>query len=297
MWCSTAELVSNAVSQLQNSPMVIVDCEGRSIGTSAGALSLVTVGTHDARSIFVFDILSLDNIARQPLIDLLADEQKPKLLWDGRMDSIEFRREFGITLGRAWDLQLVDVNSRKYWGDRSGRQSITQRWHALHSVRHMDLDGVYSLSGLKNVLKDHGLFTVQAREHVDHSRWMERPLPADYLRYAKRDIELIARVYQVFSSRGYMPEDRQQLLEEQSKRYHNIHDGPLVRETIFNSSNILPMDVLNEPSHEETLLKQCDKCSRKLSPASFEYASLKNGRKLSHQTCKVCRIAQARVGI
>ncbi|KAH7063014.1 ribonuclease H-like domain-containing protein [Auriculariales sp. MPI-PUGE-AT-0066] len=285
MWCTSASTVQYAVSQLEACPHIIVDCEGRDLGRASGALSIICVGTHDAKSIFIFDVLRLTAAARQPLADLLASEEQPKLVWDGRMDAIELQREFGIKFGRPWDLQLADIPSRKQRGDITGRSGITESTHPLHSVSHMDLDGIFNLTSLKKVLDIHnasgGSDAPQGK--TDHSRWMHRPLPRDLVSYAENDIAIIARVYQIFSSRGYIRRNNQVLLEQQSARYVNMHPGPVPGNSPYHTSNLLPMDILDDPDLSSGRKKRCSKCKR-----------VRGGKISVHPHCKVCNVLLVR---
>lgn len=205
--CNTPQSVDAAMRILILSPYLLVDCEGRDIGTESGALSIISVGTHDASYVFFFDVLSLHPHDLAPLLHLLATPVVQKVFWDGRMDAVELRRSLGVTICRPCDLQIVDINSRKARGDLNGRKWVNIPWHPLHHVQHLDISGVHGLTGLKSAPKVHGVGHLVAsaspsnsvcllRSHtvadardelpVDHELWMHRPLPNHYLDYALR---------------------------------------------------------------------------------------------------------------
>jgi exonuclease 3'-5' domain-containing protein 1 len=121
---------------------------------------------------------------------------------------------------------------------------------------------------------------------------MQRPLPVHYLEYALKDIVLIAALYHIFCTRGYMLPFHDPTVEDQSVRYLNIHNAPLSADEVFLKSNILPLEVLEAPL--ETPNRQCDKCCRWLTEQSFLYPVLWRGAMARHATCKVCFILLAR---
>ncbi|KAH7108428.1 ribonuclease H-like domain-containing protein [Auriculariales sp. MPI-PUGE-AT-0066] len=297
--CNTPQSLHTAMRLLVLSPYLLVDCEGRDIGTDGGALSIVSVGTHDASFVFFFDVLSLTATDLEPLRHLLASPSVQKVFWDGRMDAVELRRTLGVSICRPCDLQIVDINSRKPRGDLNGRKWVSIPWHPLHHVAHMDLTDVHGLIGLKSAPRVHGLSNLitNTREElpVDHEMWMNRPLPTHYLDYALKDIVLLAALYQIFSARGYMLPYHDPTLESQSVRYLNIHNAPLPADEQYLKSNLLPMEILQEPL--ERPARQCDKCQRWLTEQSFLFPVLLRGAMSRHTTCKVCFVLATRTEI
>ena len=153
--CNTIELVRTAAAQLSVHPYVFVDCEGRDLGDDTGALSTIAMGTPNGSSVFLFDALALDAAALKPVIDILTSSSIAKVVWDGRMDAIEFKRSFGIIINKVWDLQLLDITTRALRGDQDGRKNIHRFWHPLNLVAHLNIDGVHGLTGLKKAMKAH----------------------------------------------------------------------------------------------------------------------------------------------
>ncbi|KAH7087261.1 hypothetical protein BKA62DRAFT_597305, partial [Auriculariales sp. MPI-PUGE-AT-0066] len=219
-----------------------------------------------------------------------------KLMWNGRRDAIEIRRVLHASVGCVWDLQLVDITSRSLRGDQTGRAGIDDSSHPLHTVSDMDLGGIFALTSVYDVLKVHNVKggpEPGPELDADDPRWMERPLPPDFLRHAERDILLIARTYQIFSSRGYLRHEYQLLLEQQSSRYINMFNKP-IEKSIFATSGTLPMDVLNDPELDHTPKKQCNKCHRTLSAPCFVLSKYPHKRKRPQTTCKVCFVNKER---
>jgi len=169
MLCDTPQLVQFAVSRLRCSPRIIVDCEGQDLGCDTGLLSIISVGTEDGGAIFLFDVRLVSKAAIQPLVDLLADRLVPKLMWDGRRDSIEIRREFDIEIGRPWDLQLVDITSRKLRGIVGGHEFPARTSQPLSCMTHVDFADVHTLTSLKSVLTVHGVRQAAGQCRPEHS--------------------------------------------------------------------------------------------------------------------------------
>jgi len=168
--CNTPQALHAAIRILVLSPYLLVDCEGRDIGTEGGALSIVSVGTHDASYVFLVDCLSLSPQDLAPLLQLLASPAIQKVFWDGRLDAVELRRTLGVSICRPCDLQIVDITSRKARGDLNNRKWVHIPWHPLHHVQHMDISGVHALTGLKSAPRVHGVTNLISSAHVVHLR-------------------------------------------------------------------------------------------------------------------------------
>ncbi|KZV84855.1 hypothetical protein EXIGLDRAFT_575876, partial [Exidia glandulosa HHB12029] len=264
-----------------------IDCEGDNLGCEGGRLSLISIGTPDAGYIFLFDVLALSTDELRPIIDILADTNILKVVWDGRMDSIEFLREFGISLGRVLDLQIVDLVSRQWRVGESAESRMERPLDPLHRVRHLDTFGIHGLGGLKGALQEHGIYGIGAlgclvrhtvshmvnpektqgkKSNVDHTQWLTRPLPLQYTAYAAEDIWILSKVFEVFHARAYF---RSLELEIQSQRYVNMHRGvPPQSGDIYRSSNLLPMEIIEAPVARNSS-RVCEGCHRVLGDACF----------------------------
>ena len=156
--CDSPQSTQDAVVTLKRASYLFISCEGHDLGREFGALSIVVIGSPGAKDVFIFDVSTLTTLAAvKPLTELLCRTRIPKFFWDGRTDAIEFRRTFGMTAGRALDLQLVDIGSRKMRGDKNGRKYISRMWCPLRLVRHLDLTGVHFLTALKKAPQVHGI--------------------------------------------------------------------------------------------------------------------------------------------
>ncbi|KZV86317.1 hypothetical protein EXIGLDRAFT_572341, partial [Exidia glandulosa HHB12029] len=269
--CATASAAARAVRDLQSSSHLFVDLEGRDLGCEGGALSVISVGTALARKIYIFDVLSLHFSDIRPLLKIIADPYTLKIVWDGRMDSIELRRTFRIDFGRVLDLQVADVISRPERGAEDEERKFRD-WHPLRTVCRYDTSGVHALTGLKNALTEHGSYGNSRKTVIDHGVWMNRPLSETYLSYAANDIELLSRVYALFQSRAHVSNRTRNRpeLEIQSARYVRMHSSPIPKDDAFRMSNLMPLEVLSAPSGAGAVSrKNCTKCYRSLSAACF----------------------------
>ncbi|KZV84860.1 hypothetical protein EXIGLDRAFT_805550 [Exidia glandulosa HHB12029] len=297
--CAMAAAAARAVRNLQSSSHIFVDLEGRKLGCEEGALSVISVGTALARKVYVFDVLSLNMADVQPLLDLIANQETLKIVWDGRKDAIELRRTFGpnATFGRVLDLQVANVVSRPDDEIRKYRAR-----HPLNLICHYDTTGVHALTALKSALGLHGVqdnFYSRNQPVFDHNAWMDRPLPRSYLDYAANDISLISRVYSLFQQRGYVSSGSQQRpeLEVQSSRYINMHLTPIPKDDAYRMSSLMPLEILSVPDSNESTRRECTKCHRSLSVASFTYRVGPTGSRGAtgvYDECKVCYLLSER---
>ena len=114
VFCNNVPSVVYAARVLAQSPVLIIDCEGRNIGGLDGALSLVCIGTERAEHVFVFDVLALRVYGPhvQPLLSVLANPGAKKVLWDCRNDYLEILSEYRVALQSVVDLQLAEIQAR-----------------------------------------------------------------------------------------------------------------------------------------------------------------------------------------
>ena len=93
------------------------------------------------------------------------------------------------------------------------------------------------------------------------SLWLKRPLPANLLAYAAKDIELISTLCTSFIQKGWIPADptAYYTLLRQCARYVSAHreQGRSREDDPFRPTGIMPLGVLNEP---EGPMFQCIGC-------------------------------------
>ena len=123
-----------------------------------------------------------------------------------------------------------------------------------------------------------------------------RPLPAEYIKYAAMDIEMIAALYGVLCSRQYIAPRNILSLTMKSARYiafwADRQPTTAFRGNHFIGNAFLPLEVVDNISDTvasvpEHLKRKCSKCVRMFTTASISYPPARPGRP-SQPTCRVC---------
>ena len=158
--CTTPAAVTDAVAVLALSEYLVLDCEGKSIGTRDGALSIICIGTARTEHVFAFDTLALTRTepAMTPLLDLLKSERVRKVVWDGRQDFLEILDNYGVCLGAVLDLQLAEVTSRvavRGESDKNRLQRLSSGYLSFRLVRENKekLKDIHLVIGLQRCLE------------------------------------------------------------------------------------------------------------------------------------------------
>ena len=173
-YCTTSRSVVEAVSILRCFSEIILDTEGKDIGSTDGALSIISVGTPDAGRIFLFDVIALcpGNSATkiQPLLDLFSSSSHVKLMWDGRHDNVELWETFGCQLAKVLDLQIAELVSR--WevskeGERQRTLRLQKGYFGFASVKKDPeaYEGMHLVSGMQKCVEMMGV----DRQGIDRS--------------------------------------------------------------------------------------------------------------------------------
>ncbi|EEB98167.1 hypothetical protein MPER_02373, partial [Moniliophthora perniciosa FA553] len=159
-FCDDVETLRIAIADLGASRTLILDCEGRDLGTQGGALSLVSVRvTEPIPKTYVFDILRLHGYL-EPLWALLSSMYKRKVVFDGRQDFCAMWYDYGVPLPNTIDLQLADIRSRERRGEGEVKQmQRLMRCFAPGSInnprqRHRYIE-IHLLQGLGGALIEH----------------------------------------------------------------------------------------------------------------------------------------------
>jgi exonuclease 3'-5' domain-containing protein 1 len=317
-FCATVDEVANSLQTLSKTELLIVDCEGRDLGTRDGALSTISVGTEQYSDIFVYDAVELDRVALLPVLELLSNPKIIKVFWDGRMDFSEIFHSYRKRVENVLDMQIVEIMSRESRGEtelnRQARIKTLLRPSRVFPWRE-EYEDIIIVVGMKNCLGEQGLAFGDGKDRayclsvVSHIRnglnqigsrraarvtriheqnltelWMRRPLATDLLNYAAKDVHLIRLIYEKFKRRGYLNHTRELLA--QSQRYVSMHDDLILKplkQDRYRGSSVLPLDILERPT--STFRKECDRCHRKLSGRCF----MQQGGKYN-KVCKVCHV-------
>lgn len=162
VYCDSPATYASAVWVLRNAPYLILDCEGNNLGRAGGCVTLICAGTPFAEHIFLFDLLSTTITPRDiySLLQILADRNVLKIVWDGRMDYLEIFTSYGIVLDGVLDLQVVEVASRmlvRGEGDADRLDRLRRSYLPHHFVKRVEqCRGLHAVVGLQRCWTDCG---------------------------------------------------------------------------------------------------------------------------------------------
>lgn len=157
--CDTDSKCEEALPQLRSSPILILDCEGRDLGTVGGALSIIILRTTTADpQTYLIDVKSLSTTALDNVFDLLFSPKIQKVVFDGRMDFSALYHEYGVELYNVVDTQLIDMKSRQTRGEKLDEQ--LKRLCGAFAPRELWknkklFEQVHRLSNLEGCLREH----------------------------------------------------------------------------------------------------------------------------------------------
>ncbi|KAG7444692.1 ribonuclease H-like protein [Guyanagaster necrorhizus] len=272
--CDNAGEVAVAVPVLSSYTHLAVDCEGDQLGCRGGRLSLLTITpiSNDA-PIYIFDLLRLKRKNMRRIFDLLQDDSRVKIFFDGRMDYSALWHEYAVSVAGVIDLQLADLHSRQ---DRGETESMRlDRIRAFLPPRMVaespdEYQMLICLSGLARCAREH--LQHDERKAIDHRKWLKRPLSQEQLGYAAQDAQLIESVYEHFKSQNYLTEE----LPEQSERYITFWEaGKPEKYRHFDSHCLLPLDIIDYDAGKPT--HRCAGCRRFLSVDCFPDENTSSG--------------------
>ncbi|KAK7434204.1 hypothetical protein VKT23_020334 [Stygiomarasmius scandens] len=270
--CSDPDSVKEAVDALSSCSTIILDCEALSLGNQGGTLSLISLRTTPVSSArtFIIDAVALSSEELQPILDLIQSNAIQKVVFDGRMDYCAFYFEYNTRIQNVIDLQLADIQSRTLRGEAT----ISQRNRLIGYLLRSEVNGrrkgryeqIHVLAGIARCLRDHDL-QVQDKSVLDHSRWLERPLPPLYLSYAAHDVYIIGIIYNHFLQKNYLGKS----LAAQSARYASIWENSQPREgDVYRRNPLLPLEILSTNSSLTQHTRVCSGCERSLTDRSFD---------------------------
>ncbi|TBU39589.1 ribonuclease H-like domain-containing protein [Dichomitus squalens] len=158
---STYLEAAQAATVLASFPVLIVGCEGESLGHPHGSLTLLSISTPDGSRILLIDVLALrdpNNPSLKPLLALLSSNKVLKVFWDGRTDVLELSLTYGVCVAPVLDLQVAEVVHRSKWQSKDRHlRALAEK--TFKSIRNEVLanpavfDGIYPLIGLDGCLR------------------------------------------------------------------------------------------------------------------------------------------------
>jgi len=255
--------------------VLVLDCEGKTLGVEGGTLSLIILRALEPEisKTYLIDTISLTKDQLNPIFDIIQSSSVTKM---------NSRRQRGENQWKQISRLLAFLPGREVY-----------RKQYFYSA-------VHKLSGLEGCVGEHKIIKIQKNDpskdgfdsvmrevypdilSVTHSDWLIRPLSEQYLRYSSRDAYLISMLYAHFKERGYINNHR---LSTQSARYVSIFQGarPLVTD-IFHRHCLLPLHILDYNGSAET--RPCISCRRSLPQTAYPPQGWKTPSK---RQCWVCR--------
>lgn len=157
--CDNENFARAAINAIFGLETLLLDCEGRDLGTLGGALGLISIGIPETNTVWLFDPVKLPptSPSLQSLLGMLSSKKVRKVVWDGRMDGVALLEKYGVVLAGVLDLQLAEIESRPKRGetDLTRRQRLIRKVgpsQALHQPE--KYEHVHGLCGLDGCLKD-----------------------------------------------------------------------------------------------------------------------------------------------
>lgn len=325
--CETQESVELAAAALSKAPYVVLDCEGRDLGTQDGQLSILSLGTPHAQEIYVIDFVTLSPDALQPILSLLAGDKVRKVVWDGRMDFNELFYAFSTAIDtNVLDLQVVDIKSREIRGHTESmrKRRLSRHDFPFPEVLRLQLEDLHRLSSLDYALEEHSVRNVAAKESQyslrsclysnsslhftaesvadmhsqnESDKWLQRPLPELLLQYAANDITRIAGMYDKFVEKNYLlePEEQLEALLRQSTRYVGTFrdTGRPAKDNALLQSGIMPFHVFAPELDGWSADKLCKNCKTFLPLTYFPFVP-GTKRRYRRENCRICTLILAR---
>ncbi|PVF91134.1 hypothetical protein CPB86DRAFT_878673 [Serendipita vermifera] len=296
--CDTEEKLGLVINSLQNSSLIFLDCEGKTLGSIGGQISLLSLGVVENGDdgikklhIYLVDVLAFTGeklSLLHPIFNSLESRKVIKVVFDGRMDASELFHGHNVALQCVIDLQVADIASRDKRGEtvqrRIQRLDRYVPWYDL-STNTAGYQSVYRLNGLDSALREHGILTQTGKKDFDHTMWLRRPLTGLQQQYAAKDIVHIYTLFHHFHSKGYI---KLPTLIEQSERYIRLHTkGRPDKDDMYVRNALLPLCIL-EKIPDGSTLTECQGCKRNLPRDCFKEGNASR--------CWVCRAVTLRNG-
>ncbi|XP_013408812.1 piRNA biogenesis protein EXD1-like [Lingula anatina] len=265
-------------------PNLAVDGEGVDY-SRRGTLSLLAVATRD--HVFLFDMIKLGQLVfDRGLREILEDPTREKLMFDCREDSDILWHNHHVKLDGVLDIQILQVmysnrdNSdlSPFGQKRCAIAPCEKVFSLLHCLVHYT-DVVTSIKINKSV----GSFFF-----LSTKKWMDRPLPADMIKYACVEVSTLFGLYEKMK----MSNEDMRRLKTASSRYADLKRSLTVRRfDEFEKNGYLPLHIIPPKGsvgfsdYQSNKGTECTGCKRRFPREAFTYTQLRKGE----QKCRVCR--------
>ena len=184
------------------------DAEGVNLGRSPGSLTVATIASLDdpLNHVFVFQVLGAEkgfSLSRKdPSLAQILERDAPIVTFDCRSDSDALFHHFGVRICNVRDVQVLDQAARIFIGELPPKR-----------CNYLVRAGVPRLTGMDDVAKrlEAALPSTLAAPHMlDSKAWEKRPLKADAIEYAAKDVQIIQEMH----NKAWMMIREKRLIEE-----------------------------------------------------------------------------------
>lgn len=182
------------------------DAEGVNLGRSPGSLTVATIASLDDPLIHVFDVQVLGAekgfSRKDPSLAQILERDAPIVTFDCQSDSDALFHHFGVRICNVRDVQVLDQAARIFIGELPPKR-----------CNYLVRAGVPRLTGMDDVAKrlEAALPSTLAAPHMlDSKAWEIRPLKADAIEYAAKDVQIIREMH----NKAWMMIREKRLIEE-----------------------------------------------------------------------------------
>lgn len=164
--CDDNSSLAGAIAAIQLASVLVLDCEGKTLGVEGGTLSLIILRALEPNisKTYLIDAISLTKGQLNPIFNILRSSSVTRIMFDGRKDFSELFHGCNVYLRGVLDLQLADVDSRRQRGENQWKQ--ISRLLAFLPGREVYrkqyfYSAVQKLSGLEGCIGEHKIIKVQ----------------------------------------------------------------------------------------------------------------------------------------
>ncbi|ESZ97114.1 hypothetical protein SBOR_2472 [Sclerotinia borealis F-4128] len=208
-------------------PSVYIDLEGIDIGRQ-GSISILQVYILPSKETFLVDVHTLGkqafctpNTSGLTLQTILESELIPKVIFDVRSDSDALYSHFGVKLGGAIDLQLMELATRSH-----SRKFV----NGLAKCMDRDLVQTSEEFRVRGAIKQRGKELFATEKGGRCEVFNDRPLDPAIVDYCTQDVELMPKLWEIYNAKlstlhtGWatkiQEETRARILRSQSPAYN-----------------------------------------------------------------------------
>lgn len=176
-----------AVDSLMKEVEVAVDIEGIDLGRHPGKVCIVQVCGRASRTVYLFDISTLQGDAFEAggLASLLESSDVLKVFFDVRSDTDALFHNHQVRVRGAYDLQVL--YHLKFCGPKTNYLTGLKKVLGEYGATEIPAEEMRSLESLK----EQGLHLFAPERGGTYAVWEKRPLSAELVQYCAADVEYL----------------------------------------------------------------------------------------------------------